>query len=49
MHLVRAVADADGEDGADVRCVRAGKDAGEFVGGVHVEVSVRVGEAHGCR
>ena len=46
MHLVGAVADADGEDGADVGGVGAGEDLREVFGGVHVEVGVTVDE-HG--
>ena len=49
VHLVGAVADADGEDGVDSGGVGAGEDAGEFVGGVHVEMGVGVDEVHGCR
>ena len=42
MHLVGAVADADGEDGVDPGGVGAGEDAGKVAGGVHIEVGVRV-------
>ena len=44
VHLVGAVADADGEDGADIGGVGAGEDAGEVAGGDHVEVGVGVDE-----
>ena len=49
VHLVGAVADADGEDGADVGGVGAGEDPREVFGGVHVEMGVRVDEGHGVR
>ena len=42
VHLVGAVADADGEDGVDPGGVGAGEDAGKVAGGVHIEVGVRV-------
>ena len=47
LHLVRAIADADGEDGAHTGCLRACQHSGQVVGGDHIEMSVRIGEMHG--
>jgi hypothetical protein len=44
VHLVGAVADADGEDGVDAGGVGAGEDLREVAGRVHVEMGVRVDE-----
>ena len=46
VHEGRAVANADGEDGADTGCVSACEDARELVCGDHVEVGVGVDEVH---
>ncbi len=46
MHLVGAVAYADGEDGGDAGGVGSGEDGGEFFGGIHVEMGVGVDEVH---
>lgn len=49
VHLVWAVADADGEDGADAGGVRTGEDLRKVFGGVHIEMGVRVDEVHGSK
>jgi hypothetical protein len=47
VHLVGAVADADGEDFAYTRGVGSGKNLREVFGRVHIEMGVRVDEVHG--
>ena len=44
VHLLGAVANADGEDGVDAGRMGAGEDARKLAGGVHVEMGVRVGQ-----
>ena len=45
LHLVRAFADADGEDRAHAGGLRARQNLGQ-IAGEHVEVRVRVGQMH---
>ncbi len=46
VHLVRTVADADGEDGAHLGRISSLEDLKEFLIGVHVEMGVAVDEVH---